>query len=235
MKNLLLTLITACSFSAYAIFPYDHSSVEIKSYGINFTVAIDKQYFPQPAMDFYIENITPGNHLIEIFGGYHCHHYGNHSAKCKREKMYAGRVYIKPASNIKAVIDPYRGFYISDITPLTNYYHDPYPDHSYDQRAAHIPYAMPAGAFGSLLRTLDDQWTDDSRYAIAMQVLETNSFNSMQIKEILEQFWFEENRVRFAKAAYSRVIDPQYYYVVYDAFWFGSSREEVSAYISKGH
>jgi hypothetical protein len=52
-----------------------------------------------------------------------------------------------------------------------------------------------------------------------------------QIIEIVNLFSFEENKLDYAKFAYSKCVDKNNYFIVNDAFSFSSSTDELTEYI----
>jgi hypothetical protein len=68
---------------------------------------------------------------------------------------------------------------------------------------------------------------------VAKQVFNTNCITSAQVKEIMQQFSFENTKLDFAKYAYGHTFDPQNYYQINDAFEFSSSVSELNKFIGR--
>lgn len=73
---------------------------------------------------------------------------------------------------------------------------------------------------------------DNSRLALAKQVVSGNGMNANQITEICKLFSFENNALEFAKYAYQFCIEPNKYYLVNEAFKYDSSKRELNDYIN---
>ena len=73
---------------------------------------------------------------------------------------------------------------------------------------------------------------ENTRMTLAKQMLGGNNFETSQVREMLQMFSFESNRLELAKYAYRNTSDKKNYYSVYDVFSFSSSKEELSRYIS---
>ncbi len=72
----------------------------------------------------------------------------------------------------------------------------------------------------------------DSKMALAKQISESNCLTAQQVKELVQLFDFESDRLEFAKFAHPYCLDQNNYYKVNDAFDFESSIEELDEYIS---
>ena len=235
MKNTLLMLLFATTISVASAYPGSRSSLEIVSYSGPISVSVDRQYFGQPSDHFAVDNIKPGNRYIEIFG------IRFHHGHAERVKLFAGRVFISNDSRISAVFDERRGFYIAETRPYGTYGYggyQGYDTYGYGQDQGYYGYASPvpmsSGQFSGYLDAVDDQWTESNRLQVALQGLTYNWLTTLQVKAVMETFWTESARLEFAKAAYSRVVDPQIYYEVNEVFWSQSSVQELSRYILQG-
>jgi len=94
------------------------------------------------------------------------------------------------------------------------------------------PPVMNQQEFNSALQHIRSQSFDDSKLRVARQIARGNALRSNQVKRIARQFSFESTRLKFAKFAYQRVVDPQNYYRVNEAFSFSSSVRNLDRYIA---
>ena len=74
---------------------------------------------------------------------------------------------------------------------------------------------------------------DDAKADLAEQALSNQLIMAEDVKKIMEQFSFENNRVDFAKFVYPKVYDQQNFYRVYDAFEFDSSINEMNRWLKR--
>lgn len=104
----------------------------------------------------------------------------------------------------------------------------------------HGQTGIPADVFGNrlthgemnrLLEDLADASFESDRFVLAQQRLRHREATSHQIKRIMDSFWFEDTKLRFAKFAYERSTDPQNYWVVNDAFDYQNSIHELDNFI----
>jgi hypothetical protein len=95
--------------------------------------------------------------------------------------------------------------------------------------------AMPADAFARAKASIYNQSFENSKAAVARQILNSNYLSSGQIVEMIALFSFDNTKLEIAKAAYGKCIDPQNYYQVASAFDFSSSSNDLMAYLGTQH
>ena len=96
----------------------------------------------------------------------------------------------------------------------------------------------PVEPMGMLPKDFDDAYSiiqrehfDDTRLAMAKQVVASNMMTVNQIAQIARLFSFESNKLEFAKFAYPYCIEKNKYYLLYDVFDHDSSKQELNEYI----
>lgn len=92
--------------------------------------------------------------------------------------------------------------------------------------------AVSYESFQSMKQSLRRENFENTRLTLAKQMMERNYFETAQVKEMLQLFSFESNRLELAKHAYRNTVDKNNFYGVYDVFSFSSSRDELSRYIN---
>lgn len=95
----------------------------------------------------------------------------------------------------------------------------------------HTVYPMNQQMFGQALMQMQSQGFDSNRLMIAMQILSVNMVTSNQVAQLMNMLSFENSRLELAKFAFRRVIDPQNFFIVNNAFSFGSSATELSRFL----
>ena len=100
-------------------------------------------------------------------------------------------------------------------------------------RGCHHP--MSQADFETLKSSISSKSFEDSKLAIAKQVVESNCLLASQVKEVMMLFSFEDSKLDFAKYAYTRTFDTGNYFKVNDAFTFESSISALTTYISGIH
>lgn len=86
------------------------------------------------------------------------------------------------------------------------------------------PMGMSPKDFDEAYTMIQHESFDDTRLAIAKQVVASNKMTVNQIKQIATLFSFESNKLEFAKFAYQYCIEKNKYYLLYDVFDHASSK-----------
>jgi hypothetical protein len=93
------------------------------------------------------------------------------------------------------------------------------------------PVPMSPNDFNDLEASIAAKTFEDTKLTIARQVLRDRCLFVSQVRSIMRQFTFEQNRLEFAKYAYDYTYDIGNYFKVNDQFTFESSTEELDEYI----
>ncbi len=91
--------------------------------------------------------------------------------------------------------------------------------------------AMSSGDFSSAKASISNQSFTDSQMKVAKQILKSNCLNVNQVIEIMNIFSYEESKLDFAKAAYSKTVDKGNYYKINDAFTYSGSIDELNEFL----
>jgi hypothetical protein len=94
-------------------------------------------------------------------------------------------------------------------------------------------WAMSPSDFESAKKSIAAKSFEDSKLTIAKQVLNSNCLNASQVREIMDQFTFEQNKLDWAKFAYGKTVDRNNYFKINDGFTFEASIDDLNEYISK--
>ncbi len=100
-----------------------------------------------------------------------------------------------------------------------------YDSHNYNRKAMDRP------AFEQLKQSIARESFDNTKLKIAKQFITVNYFNTAQVKELVDLFIFENNKLEIAKYAYDYTVDKGNYFLVNDAFSFSNSKEALMDYI----
>jgi hypothetical protein len=91
--------------------------------------------------------------------------------------------------------------------------------------------AMSATSFENLRTTLRQEKFTSSKMVIIRQALRDNFFTTDQVKQLAQQFSFEDDKLQIAKLAYNRTVDKANYHLLYSIFSYSSSKEDLAKYI----
>ena len=72
---------------------------------------------------------------------------------------------------------------------------------------------------------------DDTKLALAKQIISSNPMTVNQIVNICKLFSFESKKLEFAKFAYSYCTDRNKYYLLNEVFTYDSSKRELNEFI----
>jgi len=202
--------------------------------------------------EIMIRNLEPGRHIVSIYtfdkrNGWK----GIFGKETRKEYLFNTTMMVKPRQHIDIVINrfgkvvvDYNGADIDRYGKDDNWgrdrdkdrdngrdrddKYDNHNDNRYDNRTA-----MDMRSFDMLKDALRRENFENSRLAIAKQSVERNAFSAQQVKEMVKLFAFENNKLELAKAAYANTIDKKNYFVIYEAFSFSRSKEELAEYVRR--
>ncbi len=87
--------------------------------------------------------------------------------------------------------------------------------------------------FQDIKKSVSSKSFEESKLTLAKQISDSKCLSSVQVRDIMKLFSFEQTKLEFAKYAYKKIIDKDNYYVVNDAFQFENSIEELNESIGK--
>lgn len=104
-----------------------------------------------------------------------------------------------------------------------------------------IPHPAPQATlmsneeFQQLMDHLSRIYRESSRVEVATHALRGRHLYAEDVKEIMQKFHLERNRLWFAKFAFPRVIDPEHFEVVFDALRYDESIFQLQDWMEKIH
>lgn len=90
---------------------------------------------------------------------------------------------------------------------------------------------MADADYKAMLNSVRKESLERTRLELAKTYFGNQHLSSSQVSGILKAFSLEASRVNFAKFAYSRTIDKQNYFRVYDTFTLSSSKKELADFV----
>lgn len=124
--------------------------------------------------------------------------------------------------------------YSSTVTTSgTGTYTEPAPTSTTTTTTSSSACVNPMGSsdFAEAKKSISSKSFEDSKITMAKQIIKANCLSTMQVKEIMMLFSFEETKLDLAKFAYNRTTDTNNYYKLNDAFTFETSIEELDKYV----
>jgi len=95
------------------------------------------------------------------------------------------------------------------------------------------PWPMSEQDIVGAKNSISSRSFEDTKLTVAKKIASSRCMLSSQVKEIMDLFSFEASKLEFAKYAYDFVYDIDNFHVVYDAFSFSSSIDDLDKFISK--
>lgn len=86
--------------------------------------------------------------------------------------------------------------------------------------------------FSSMKNSIGSKDWDDTRLAVAKQIIGSNCLTSAQVADVTRLMEWDKARLDIAKFAYGHTYDIGNYYLVNDAFEWESNIEELTEYIN---
>ncbi|HEY1869524.1 MAG TPA: DUF4476 domain-containing protein, partial [Chitinophagaceae bacterium] len=84
-----------------------------------------------------------------------------------------------------------------------------------------------------VLWAISKESSEANRMESASQVIKTNYFTAEQVKQLMNLFCTEQNKLEIAKLAYDRTVDQSNYYTISNTLKFNTSKDELARCISK--
>jgi hypothetical protein len=163
-------------------------------------------------------NLYPGNHNVQIL------------KKAKWGEitytLFNGNICLKPNTIATASLSYYDGLILSEV-PMYN---------NQCGNSGYYPtcnYAIDEPSFCIFKNVIKNAWFDSDKQKLICDFLSKNYVNSNQVGQLLNMIDFESTRLRIAKDAYSKVVDKNNYYTIFNQFDFESSKRELSDFMAR--
>ncbi len=178
-----------------------------------------------------IEDLLPGNHRIRIYkkaAGFNGNRYGGD----RLQLIYNEIVFIKQGYHVDVVINRFGKVMLDEQKlPTVNFEDEDLPGYFPDNDETRM--VISNRDLQQLKQSVSSANFETTKMAIAKQGIGQNVLTAVQIKEIVNLFSFENDKLNLAKYAYDYCIDTNRYFLVGDAFKFSSSKEELAAFLEK--
>ena len=241
MKNIFTLLLVAASASAFA---YDGGKLTITvPSSKNIQVYVDGRVYQDNNNTIVLNNIQAGNHSITIYKNSRNGN-GNYGRINQRDKknnradvLYSSNVYVRPSYHVDVMINRFGKALVDERVINGNYQND--EDDWYDNPSGNDGYnnggyrnnyrqAMSEYDFNQLVQKIRSQWM--GKLSTARDGMSNNYFNTNQVRQILQIFTSETDRLELAKLSYRNAVDQQNFRQLYDLFSY-QSQSELDRYI----
>jgi hypothetical protein len=225
-------------------------------------VTVDGRNYSDQDNDVSISNVAPGYHNIQVFRENTGRNPFDIFGRNREQLLWSNSLYVSAGketditinrngkAKVKEIDMPFNGGYGNGRRDDDDRY-----DHDRDRNGGYnnggynnggyknggygnerYPnnngYGVSFQEFQSMKETLFRDRNENERVSDARQMFNGHAFTAAQVKELLQQFSFENNKLDLAKYAYRNTIDKNNYFVVFDVFSYPSSKQDLSNYMS---
>lgn len=176
--------------------------------------------------------VVAGKHAISILK----HQYDVESGKVKTDIIYEGVLdlsdnmfYVYKLSNIYLNFVSVNVY--SPVEEIATTGNNVSVSNNTEMNVPTNAVAMDENNFQLFLKKLKDKGFEDQKKDFIKSTSKNNWFNSDQVLTILQDLSFENSKVEMAKHLYTKTIDKNNYFKVYEAFNFSSSERALQDFI----
>lgn len=222
------------SLFSLSMLAYDGSRLSISSPGTSteLKIEIDGRSFSMKNNSITLSYLAEGRHNVKI---YHDKKRGGFGFGKREDVLYRSSIFLKRGYHLDITINRF-GKIMTDehfIDRNDEWYNDEddYYDNNNGDWNAGNSNVMSGREFETVKEQIRKEWFENNRLTSAKVIIDKNNFTTLQVKEFMLLFTFENNRLEVAKYAYRKTVDKQSYYQLNDALTFSSSKDELARFI----
>ena len=230
MKTIFTLLLVTVFTTAFA---YDEGKLTITvASQKNIKVYVDGRIYESDENNFVLNNIQPGNHTIKIYKKARKNNNNRNSKNDRNDNnrndlIYSSTVYVKPSTHVDVMINRF-GKAMVDEKVLSNRNNDWGEDDwnndgGYNNGNQGYNKAMSEYDFNQLVQKIRNQWF--GKMTTAKDGVNNNYLNIYQVKQILQLFSSESDKLELAKLSYKNLVDRQNFRQIYELFSYQSQTE----------
>lgn len=190
-----------------------------------FIVSIDQRLYYNPDGYFSIGNLNGGYHDFKLYS------YIPHTLNRIDSTLMicSGTLYIAPSSRMLIILDPSKRFHISQYyNPLQYSINTNINSPINSKYFPIIPYnCLDSLSYKELLTKIKDVPFMDLKITLLKESIFFNGIRAAQVKELMQLFPFDKDKLSLAVFSYGNCIDKQNYSIVGEAFAFTQSMQEL--------
>jgi hypothetical protein len=228
MKKI-FTLISGLALSL-SLFAYDGTRLSFSTIGNanNYRFEIDGRKVDMRGNSITLKNLSEGTHNVRIFKE---RGRGGLFAK-KTDLIYASAIFICNGYHTDITLNRFDKVFVDErrIQPQDDWNGDDNydDDDSWESGYANV---MSAKDFDMVKKQISSEWSERNRLNSAKVIVDKCNFTTQQVKELMQLFSFESNRLELAKYAFKKTVDQQNYYQLNDALTFQNSKDELARFV----
>lgn len=248
--NRIFTLVTFLLLSTAVFAGWDDGRLSITSMSVNpIRIMVDGRQVQVGNREFRISNLNPGYHRVQIYAV----NYNNNNNRRRGifgnnrdELIYNTNLNIRRGMHTDIVVNRFGKVFV-DEQMIDSRYDDEWNNRDdrnnggwgndrnndgWGNNGNNRYQPMDYQKFQQLKQSVERSNFDDNKMELLRSVLPNNPVSAQQVKELVQLMSFEQNKLEFAKYAYRYTTDRNSYFIVNDAFSYGTSKTELTRYIS---
>jgi len=188
-----------------------------------------------------LNNVRAGQHTIQVYRARNNNRNNgnNRNRNNRNDVFYSSTIYVRPNYDVdvminrfgKALVDERDLRYSNDGWGNNGSYGNKnggYGNGDYGNNNGYNQ-AMNESDFNQLLQKIRNQWF--GKINTAKDGINSNYFTTQQVRQVLQLFSSENDKLELAKLAYRNTVDQRNFSQLYDVFAYQSSRDELDQYI----
>jgi hypothetical protein len=229
MKKIFTLFIT--SLFSLAVLAFDGSRLSISAVASSqeIKIEVDGKKYTMKNNTITLGFLDQGRHEVKIYRERKRNGFGFG----RREIIYDNTIFLKRGFHLDITVNRFGKALVDERRMDVNdeWYND--EDEYYDNGGWGNGYSnvMTNREFNDVKDQLRKEWFENNRLSSAKFIIEKNNLTTVQVKELMLLFTFEDNRLEIAKYAYKKTVDRNNYLQLKDALTFNSSKEELVRFI----
>ena len=222
MKTIFTLLLATVFTTAFA---FDEGRITITTaIKKDVQVYVDGRLYQEKDNMVVLNSVRPGNHTIKIYKKKQKKNGNNrYDRNSRNELVYSSTVYVRPSYHVDVMVNRF-GKALVDERAL-NDRNDRWDDDDWDRDDDRNDnrHAITDHEFDQLLQRIRNQWF--GRLGNAKDAINEHYFRTSQVRQILQLFSSESDKLELAKLSYKNIIDRHNFRQLYDLFSYQSQAE----------
>lgn len=208
-------------------------------------VIVDNRRIQERDNSVLIDNLNPGYHTVKIYRqrqSYVNNRKWPSNSGNRAELIYQATLNIRSRQFVDIMINRFGKAFVDERSVGWN--DDDWSGNRNDRSPQYDPRddrydrnnygtSMREEEFLRIREQLRRENFENARFNLAQQVVERNYLSSMQLRQVLQLFSLESNKLELAKLGYRNLTDKRNYTILYDVFSFMRTREELTQYVER--
>lgn len=220
----IFTLLLATFFTTAFAANEGKLTISIAS-GKNVSVYVDGRLQRVYDNEITVNSIRPGNHSIQVYrntnSNTNVNNRRNQNADRRGQLLHTSNVYVRPSYHVDVVINRFGKAMVDErsLSGANNGWGDDW-DSDWNRGYSGYNQAIADHEFNLLMQRIRSTWF--GRLASTKDAINENYFTTMQLRQIVQVFTAESEKLELAKLAYSKLIDRNNFRQIYDLFSYAS-------------